>query len=267
MVRKMLVLIMLSFLFGIGGFWALKAQDPKPQDPQTPQTPATTTTQPQTKETKATKATTQQVDLSGTYAGNFNCDAAGLTGATTLTINGNEFTTSDGKTGRIVASRTRGYTAVALQMSGATSPVISFRGKKSGNKLTLSPVAGSTQQCSFTTGAVAKGGGKQKTPAATGTEVSNPAATPSPSPVPTPSPTPEASPSPQPTPTPQPTPSPEASPSPSPEAMPSPTPNPSPEVMPSPTPSPSPEAMPSPTPRRSGRPRPTPSPSPTPTPA
>ena len=43
---------------------------------------------------------------------------AGLTGDTTLTINGNEFTTADGKTGRIVASTTGGYTAVALQMSG-----------------------------------------------------------------------------------------------------------------------------------------------------
>src|SRR5918996_5117876 len=70
-----------------------------------------------------------QTDLSGTYTGTFNCEALGLTGDTTLTITGNEFTTADGKSGRIVASTTGGYTAVAFQMSGAeatapTTPAI-----------------------------------------------------------------------------------------------------------------------------------------------
>src|SRR5215216_5853465 len=160
MIRKMFVSVMLGTFLAIGGFWALKAQDPAPQNQNqnTNQTP------------RPTAGQTSQVDLSGTYSGNFvNCDALGLSGDTTLTITGNEFTTADGKKGRIIASRSRGYTAVALQVatgnSTASAPVISFRGKKSGNKLTLTPVAGSTQQCSFTT---SKNAGKGNTPAATG---------------------------------------------------------------------------------------------------
>jgi hypothetical protein len=190
---------------------------------------ATTQTTPTTQITQST-----QIDLSGTYAGTFNCDAAGLTGATTLTINGNEFTTSDGKSGRIVASRTKGYTAAAMQVTGASSPVISLRVRKSGNKLTLSPVAGAAQQCSFTTGAkVAKGKSTTATPAATGAEVSNPAATqtPSPSPEASPSPSPEASPTPSGSPRPRPRPAPSPSPSPG-EPTPTPTPSPSPSPRP-----------------------------------
>ena len=229
MARKILVLIALSFSLAIGGLWALRAQDPTQPAPTKPTPQTTPQTAPQT-----TTANATQVDLSGTYAGTFNCDAAGLTGDTTLTINGNEFTTSDGKTGRIVASKTRGYTAVALQPSGASSPVISFHGRKSGNKLTLTPIAGGTHQCTFTpSGSVAKVKGKKSTPAATGTEVSNPVATQTPSP----SPSPEASPEPNPSPTPS------GSPRPRPRPRPSPTPTPS-EPMPSPTPSPSPSPRP-----------------------
>src|ERR1044072_6240523 len=61
-------------------------------------------------------ATTEQTDLSGTYNGTFDCSDAGLTGDTTLTINGNQFPLTDGRTGRIVGSTAHGYTAVALQM-------------------------------------------------------------------------------------------------------------------------------------------------------
>jgi hypothetical protein len=221
MVRRMFLLVMLGTFLAIGGFWALKAQDP--------QTPTTTTT---TQTDKQTMSQSTQPDLSGTYAGTFaNCDAGGLTGDTTLTINGNQFTTADGKTGRIIASKSRGYTAVALQMSGANSPVMSFRGKKSGNKLTLSPVAGGTSQCTFTTGKSTASRGT--TPSATGTTVASPSTTtpstttpstmPSQNPSPSPSPSPEASPEPNP----------------SPSGSPRPRPNPS-EPMPSPTPSPSP---------------------------
>ena len=71
MARKMLLLIMLSFSLAIGSVWVLRAQDPKPQKPDNPAVPA------QTPATAATPATsskmTQQVDLSGTYAGTFNC--------------------------------------------------------------------------------------------------------------------------------------------------------------------------------------------------
>jgi hypothetical protein len=223
MARKTLFLIMLSFSLAIGGFWVLRAQDPAQQP----------TPKPMPQKTAATTQTSQ-IDLSGTYAGTFNCEAAGLTGDTTLTINGNEFTTSDGKSGRIVASKTKGYTAAALQVTGASSPVISLRAKKSGDKLTLSPVAGAAQQCTFTpAGKVAKGQNTKATPTATGTEVSNPAATQTPSP--SPSPSPEASPSP----------SPEASPTPSGSPRPRPRPSPSPgEPTPSPTPSPSPSPRP-----------------------
>ena len=219
MVRRMFLLVMLGTFLALGGFWALKAQDPAPQ-----QTPTTTTTQTE----KQTMTKTTQLDLSGTYAGTFaNCE--GLNGDTTLTITGDQFTTADGKSGRIIASKTKGYTAVALQMSGANSPVMSFRGKKSGNKLTLSPVSGATSQCMFTTSKMAK------TPTATGTEVANPSTT-------TPSTTtPSTMPSQNPSPSPIPSPSPEASPEPNPSPSGSPRPAPSPtEPMPSPTPTPSP---------------------------
>ncbi|MEN3325685.1 MAG: hypothetical protein V7638_492 [Acidobacteriota bacterium] len=211
MVRRMFLLVMLGTFLAIGGFWALKAQDPQPQ-----QTPTQTTTPAE----KQTMPKTTQLDLSGTYAGTFaNCE--GLNGETTLTINGDQFTTSDGKTGRIIASKTKGYTAVALQMSGANSKVMSFRGKKSGNKLTLSPVSGATSQCMFTTS-------KSSSSSATGTTVASPSAT-------TPSTMPSQNPSPSPSPSPDVSPEPNPSPSGSPRPAPSPT-----EPAPSPTPSPSP---------------------------
>jgi len=218
MVRKMFMVVMLGTFLAIGGFWALRAQDPAPQQPQ--QTPTTTTqTEPKT------APQTMQLDLSGTYAGTFtNCDALGLNGDTTLTITGNQFTTADGKSGRIIASKSRGYTAVALQMSGANSPVVSFRGKKSGTKLTLSPITGGTSQCTFTTSKMAKSG------TATVTEVANPSTTttmPSQRPSPSPSPSPEGSPEPNPSPMPSPTPG-EPTPTPNPGGSPSPTPTPSP---------------------------------------
>ena len=240
MAKKLLLLIMLSFSLAIGSFWVLRAQDPKTPNPQTTAKPETTpkteTTQTQP---KSTATMTQQVDLSGTYAGTFNCEEAGLVGDTTLTITGNEFTTADGRKGRIMASKTSGYTAVALQVSpaDATAPaagakVISLRGKKSGNKLTLTPVSGSNMKCSFTTSK-----NMAKTPAATGTEVANPTAvpaqTPAPSPTPTPSPEPEPSPMPSPTPGGSPRPTPVPTPTPV-EPMPSPTPTPSPSPSPSP---------------------------------
>jgi hypothetical protein len=241
MAKKILLLITMSFAVGVGGFWALKAQDPV----QLPRTDPPTVS-----------ATTVQTDLSGTYTGTFDCDALGLTGATTLTITGNEFTTADGKTGRIVASTTSGYTAVALQTGGmetaatATTPatpptIVSLRARKIGNRLTLTPVAGSVVKCSFVTSRVARGRRTPRTPSATGTEVANPATVPVPSAVPTESPIPSQTPSPSPTPMPTPVPNPSPSPIPSPTPSGSPSPSPSPaEPTPSPSPSPSPSPRP-----------------------
>ena len=66
-------------------------------------------------------APTEQTDLSGTYTGSFDCTDAGVSGDTTLTITGNQFTLADGKTGRIVASTTQGYTGVAMQFGESTA--------------------------------------------------------------------------------------------------------------------------------------------------
>jgi hypothetical protein len=238
MTKKMLLFIMLSFSLVGGSVWALQAQDPPPQKPSSVRT-----------DPPVVAATTVQTDLSGTYAGTFNCEIAGLTGDTTLTITGNEFTTSDGKTGRIVASTTGGYTAVALQVGGtdpAVAPtVISLRGRKNGNRLTLTSIGGAATKCTFVPSRnVARNRRNQRTPAATGTEVSNPAAMPSA--VPTESPMPSQTPVPSPSPTPNPSPTPSGSPTPMPSPSPGePTPNPSPgEPTPSPSPSPSPSPRP-----------------------
>ena len=227
-----------------------------------------------------TTTPTTQTDLSGSYVGTFKCDELGLTGDTTLTISGNEFTTADGKSGRVVASTTKGYTAVALQTGDgttATPTVVSLRGRKSGNRLTLTPVSGSNGACSFVpASASARRRSIKQTPAASGAEVSSPAdvgpaptelssptaprkntkrttnrsrteianpSTPStamPSMPDNPVPAQSPSPSPSPMPTPVPNPSPDASPSPTPTGSPTPIPNPSPEPSPSPSPSPSP---------------------------
>ncbi len=277
MVKKMLLLMTLIFSLAFGTFWSGQAQDPAAQNP------ANVRTDPPT--VSANQTQTVQTDLSGTYTGTFNCEALGLMGPTTLTITGNDFTTADGKTGRIVASTTGGYTAVALTVGGMgtastgaaamtgttatpmTPPtVVSMRARKSGTRLTLTPVSGSANRCSFVPGrGVARGRRNQQAqpevPAATGTEVSNPAATPTPSESPA---TPEQTPSPSPSPSPTPSGSPSPMPSPSPgEPVPSPTPG-----EPTPVPSPSPgEPTPSPSPTEpSPSPGPSPSPSPSPSP-
>jgi hypothetical protein len=318
---SVLLLTTLAFALVVGDVLARRVQDPQNQTatPQTQTTPKKNTTSSkrkrgqmkmttpanetttgeepaaatepaaaaQTTTPAQTTSPTTQTDLSGTYAGTFNCDALGLTGDTTLTVNGNEFSTADGKTGRIVASTTHGYTAVALQTGavstapatpGATETaappmIVSMRARKSGNRLTLTSVPGSAMQCSFTPGHnVARR--SRRTPAAAGTTVASPAetgptpaevttpATPArtrrgskkttttPTTVPNPTETPAQPTQPAPeTPIPTQTPSPEPSPSP----MPRPTPSGSPSPEPSPTASPSP--MPSPTPSPSPRPR------------
>src|SRR5687768_3058538 len=185
---SLLLLIALVFSLNVG------AQDPQP----------------------ATSPQATQVDLSGTYTGTFDCEPAGLMGETTLTITGNQFTTGDGKTGRIVASRSGGYTAVAFQVgemtpaatTGATAAptmpqIFSLRARKQGTRLTLTAAPGTNIKCSFTPGRTARGR-RTRTPPATGTEVAAPATTPTTT-QPTEAPVPAQTPSPSPSPTPSPT--------------------------------------------------------------
>ena len=243
---SLLLLIALVFSLNVGA-----------QDPPTPATPA--------------PAQAAQVDLSGTYTGTFDCEAAGLMGETTLTITGNQFTTADGKTGRIVASPSGGYTAIAFQVgeftptatTGATATatttpqIFSLRARKQGTRLTLTSAPGAKMKCSFTPGRAARGR-RNRTPAATGVEVAAPAASPSPTATPpTETPMPAQTPSPTPSPTPEPSPEPEPSPAPTPapSPAPSPSPEPNPSPMPSPTPSPTASPTPSPTPTPTPRPR------------
>ena len=211
---SLLVLIAVVFLFTAGDF---AAQDPQQTTPATPP---------------------EAPDLSGSYTGTFNCDVLGLTGDTTLTITGNQFTTADGKTGRIVATKSGGYTAVAFQVGDlsatATPQIVSMRARKSGNRLILTAAPGTTMKCSFTPTGTARGRKKQRTPAATGAEVANPTTTPVPTTTPSEAPMPAQTPSPSPSPEP----SPEPNPSPAPSPQPNPSPMPSPTATPSPTPSP-----------------------------
>lgn len=103
----------------------------------------------------------EEIDLSGTYTGIFSCDDAGVSGEQTLTITGNTFTLSDGKSGRISAATTRGYTGVTMQFgelvlasrdnpTGTRPVIVSMRARKSGNRLTLSTVPNARQVCAFT---------------------------------------------------------------------------------------------------------------------
>ena len=120
--------------------------------------------------------TTEQTDLSGTYTGTFDCADAGLTGETTLTITGNQFTTSDGKSGRITAATTRGYTGVAMQFGelvlatgkqpGVSPIIVSMRAKKSRNRLTLTSVPEAKRACSFTPAGAKRAARARRTPPA-----------------------------------------------------------------------------------------------------
>lgn len=131
---------------------------------------AADTTTPAVAEAPVATATeaSEQTDLSGTYAGTFECADAGVTGPTTLTITGNQFTTADGKSGRIVAATTHGYTGVAMQFGEVAMPapgqpanpaptIVSMRARKSGDRLVLTTVPGAAHVCSFTpTGATGR---------------------------------------------------------------------------------------------------------------
>lgn len=109
----------------------------------------------------APQETSEDADLSGTYTGTFNCPDAGVSGEQTLTITGKTFTLSDGKSGRISAVTTRGYTGATMQFgelvlasrdnaTGTRPVIVSMRARKSGERLTLSTIPNARQVCAFT---------------------------------------------------------------------------------------------------------------------
>jgi hypothetical protein len=115
----------------------------------------------------------EQTDLSGTYTGTANYTEGGLSGDTTLTISGNNFTMTSGSTtqeGRITAVTTCNYTAVTMMFGKeqvtavpgtpqpAPLPAVSLRAKKVGSGLTLESVGGGTRQFSFNSAPASRGG-------------------------------------------------------------------------------------------------------------
>ena len=105
----------------------------------------------------------EQTDLSGTYTGMVTMTGGhDMTGQGTLTITGNTFTLAvDTMThsGRIYAVTTRGYTGAALYFSDMQDPttktpvVANVRARKSGDRLTLTPVPGASTRLTFGTAA------------------------------------------------------------------------------------------------------------------
>lgn len=101
---------------------------------------------------------TQQeaADLSGSYSGTVNYPDGNLTGAATLTINGNQFTLESGGStlsGRITAIKTCNYIGATIMIGESTptqmATVISVRAQKTGDRLTLTSVPGERRSFSF----------------------------------------------------------------------------------------------------------------------
>jgi hypothetical protein len=104
-----------------------------------------------------------QTDLSGTYTGTVDYAEGGLSGETTLTISGNNFTMTSGSTtqeGRLTAVTTCNYTAVTMmfgkeQVSAPTGPqpaplpAVSLRARRIGTMLRLESVEGESRRFSF----------------------------------------------------------------------------------------------------------------------
>ena len=101
----------------------------------------------------------EQTDLSGTYTGQVTMTGGHeMSGSGTLTITGNSFTLAvDTMThnGRVYAVTTRGYTGAAFYFTDIEDPatktpvVANVRARKSGDRLTLQPVAGSSTRLTF----------------------------------------------------------------------------------------------------------------------
>jgi hypothetical protein len=136
-------------------------------------TTATSPTTPPVPAGRCDPSVQEQTDLSGTYTGTANYAEGGLSGETTLTISGNNFTMTSGSTtqeGRVVAVTTCNYTAVTMmfgkeQVSATAGaqppplPAVSLRAKKVGRGLMLESVGGETRQFSFSPSRSGSGGG------------------------------------------------------------------------------------------------------------
>lgn len=104
----------------------------------------------------------ERADLSGTYTGRVVMTGGHeMSGEGTLTITGNTFTLAvDTMThnGRVYAVITRGYIGAAFYFPDITdsttnTPVVAnVRARKSGERLTLTPVSGSRTRLTFTSG-------------------------------------------------------------------------------------------------------------------
>jgi hypothetical protein len=114
----------------------------------------------------------EQADLSGTYTGHVTMSGGhDMDGDGTLTITGNTFQLeSAGMThgGRVYAVTTRGYTGAAfyftdLTNSATNTPVVAnVRARKSGDRLWLMPVPGTSTKMTFGTGGGMRGGGRHR---------------------------------------------------------------------------------------------------------
>jgi hypothetical protein len=104
----------------------------------------------------------ERADLSGTYTGRLTMTGGHeMSGQGTLTITGNTFQLEgEGMNhgGRVYAITTRGYTGAAFYFTDLTDPasntplVANVRARKSGDRLTLTPVAASRNKLRFTSG-------------------------------------------------------------------------------------------------------------------
>jgi hypothetical protein len=120
-----------------------------------------------------------QTDLSGTYTGTLSCSSLGgvSAGEGTLTITGNQWTFAPSGggssiSGRIVAVTTRGYTAVAMQYGESVAPppggtstppiIVSLRGRKNGDNLSLTSIANGMKDCGFNPGGGMKRTGRRR---------------------------------------------------------------------------------------------------------
>lgn len=108
--------------------------------------------------TQDTSGGTQE-DLSGAFTGRVTMTGGHeMSGAATLTITGNTFTLeSEGMThsGRIYAINTRRYIGAALIFTDLTDPAtntplaVSVRARRTGNRLSLTPVPGARNRMTF----------------------------------------------------------------------------------------------------------------------